>query len=295
LSGSPPAVTVLMPVRDCATTLGLTLRSLARQTLADWRLLVLDDGSRDGTAELARRLGDSRVEVLADGRTLGLAARLNQAIELARSPYLARMDGDDVCYPERLERQLAFMEAHRELDLVGAAVMVFGPGGRPLGTRSAPPGHDAICARPGSGFPLVHPTFFGRADFFRRHRYRPSLLRSQDQDLLLRSYRESRFANVPEILLGYREERLTVRKQAAGRRHLAAAAWRELRRQGRPVSAARAVAGQVAKLGVDTFAIRTGLSHRLLRHRARPVPAEELRRWRELWESLAAEGAAAAP
>src|SRR5688500_12313854 len=99
-----PLVTIAMPVRNAAGTIRTAIRSIMQQTLSSWELLVIDDGSTDDSAWAARDLGDDRVAVLADGRREGLPARLNQAAAIGRGRYFARMDADDISYPERLER-----------------------------------------------------------------------------------------------------------------------------------------------------------------------------------------------
>jgi hypothetical protein len=93
---------------------------------------------------------------------------------------------------------------------------VFGREGTLLGKRSAPDTHAAICKFPHSGFFVAHPTFVGRLGWFRRFQYRESAIRCEDQDLLLRSYRFSQFGNIPEILLGYREETINPENPALG-------------------------------------------------------------------------------
>ena len=104
-------VSIAMPVRDCASTVGAAIRSIVHQTIDDWDLILIDDGSTDSTLARIRSFSDDRIRVHSDGLSLGLAARLNQAIELAGGDYLARMDGDDIAYPERLERQIAVLKA----------------------------------------------------------------------------------------------------------------------------------------------------------------------------------------
>jgi hypothetical protein len=200
------------------------------------------------------------------------------------------------------------LKHHPEVDLVGAWAIVFSKDGIPLGKRAGAERHEEICTRPGAGFPLIHPTYLGRIGFFREFGYCPSAvrcedqdlllrsfetrvgnsnkMRAQDQDLLLRSYRGARFANVPEILLGYREDRLDLKKLLASRYYFMGSVRTELLRQGRPFVAARAAAAQVLKATADLVAIGTGLNHKLLRHRARPVTEPERHRWRDVWASL---------
>ena len=271
-------------------TLGVAVRSICLQTMADWELILHDDGSTDGSAEIAAAIADPRVRVVARPGRRGRPACLNEAIDLAQGRYLAVMDADDIAYPERLERQLAAFENQPELDLVGSPALVFDEGGAPLGKRAVPQSHREICRRPWSGFGLWQPTFFGRIEWFRRHRYDVRRRRAQDFDLLLRSYATSRFANADEILLGYREGTISVRKSWRSRYHIVASLTRGFTRRRRPDLALRGTIGQVLKGTVDGFAVASGLGYRVLRHRARPLSDAEKARWREVWTQVAGTG-----
>lgn len=281
-----PLISVGMPVRNNAGTLGLAVRSLLAQTHGDFELLLIDDGSTDGTLEVMRSFDDPRVRVFSDGRGLGLPARLNQAIAESSGELFARMDGDDIAYPNRFARQVERLQAESAIDLLGAWVVVFQDDYEAIGARRPGADHAAITARPTSGFGMVHPTFMGRTAFFRRWAYRTSAISMEDQDLLLRAHRDSRYANVPEPLLGYRESRLRLGKILRARRHMAAGFGQEHLRQGQPVRAAQAVAGQAARAAWDTAAIGLRLDYGMLRHRAQPVTDAERDGWDEVLAGL---------
>lgn len=219
-----PEVSVLLPVRDGARTLALAILSVLEQRFGDFELLLLDDGSVDASADIALRFGDSRVRLLRDGIKRGLAARLNQGIDAATGRYIARMDADDVCFPDRFARQVARLNAESSLDLVACRALVFGDSGAATGLSPHCLSHEALCAQPWNGFYLVHPSWMGRTDWFRRYRYQtPELARAQDQELLLRAYPDSRFAVLDEILLGYRMGPVALRNIFLARRCLLAA------------------------------------------------------------------------
>jgi glycosyltransferase involved in cell wall biosynthesis len=177
-----------MPVRNCADTLGAAVRSLLLQSQPEWELLLLEDGSSDGTLALARSFRDARIQVLTDGEFRGIAHRLNQGIEHARGAYIARLDGDDVAFPQRLERQLGFLHEHPKVDLLGTAALMFGTSGRAHGTMSCPAEHDEICRRPWAGFPLWHPSWMGKREWFERYRYLPHASGAEDLNLLPELY-----------------------------------------------------------------------------------------------------------
>jgi glycosyltransferase involved in cell wall biosynthesis len=278
-----PFLSIGLPIYNCATTLDGAIRSILNQTFRNWELLLIEDGSTDETADLARRYADPRIRIFADGKHLGLVARLNQAISLSQGTYFARMDGDDVSYPERMALQVGYLEKHPEIDLLGAGILVFGRDGKALGTREIHITHEEICRRPWAGFYLPHPTWVGRIEWFRKHLYRCQAVRCEDQDLLLRTYDGSHFAALPEIVLGYREERLSLGKLLRGRSSFVRSAFREGSLRRKYWMGVGALLEQMLKGLTDCVAIGTGLEYRILRHRALPIDGVAQRRWNEIW------------
>lgn len=286
-SGNAPCVSIGMPVLNSGSTVGAAIQSILNQTFADWELLVIDDGSSDGTVEFARDYSDSRIRIFSDGTHKGLVARLNEAIDLSRGKYFARMDGDDVSFPERLAVQVEYLVHHPGIDLLGGGVLVFGHGGELVGMRKAPVTHESICRRPWRGFYLTHPTWIGRTKWFREHRYCSDALRCEDQELLLRTHENSRFAALPEIVIGYNEERLSLSKILTSRRYFAAAALKRAILKRQYFVALAVIIEQTLKGLVDSLAIGTGLNHRLLRHRAVAVADEAtVQQWKKVWSEV---------
>jgi glycosyltransferase involved in cell wall biosynthesis len=289
MSLGSPLVSIGMSVRNNQKTLALAIRSIMNQSYTNWELILIDDGSSDQTGPIAQGFAeaDGRIRLLSDGLQRGLPERLNQAIAASRGEYFARMDGDDVAYPMRLERQVDYLQRHPEVDLVGASAIIFKAGGVVLGKRPAREHHDGICARfLYRGFGLMHPTFLGRIGFFRTFGYRSAIPYCEDQDICIRSFGKATFSNVVDILLGYREERLEFRKILTTRRYLVKCLFHELWRQGRPVFAILAVAVQYLKLVVDAVAIGSGLNYHILRHRALLTTAAERQQWEQIWADL---------
>lgn len=278
-----PLVSIVMPVMNAARTLPAALRSILVQTYTEWQLILIDDGSSDNTLALARSCADARIRVIDGGANAGLAMRLNQAIALARGDYIARMDADDIAYPERLAAQVKFMLDHPECDLVGCAALIFDDTGAIKGRFALCETHEQICARPWTGFPLPHPTWLGRRLWFERFGYRPDYRKTQDQDLLLRSYTQSRFACVAQILLGYRQERRTLGKLLAGRLNFSRSIAREAWRQGALGAGMAGLAGQGAKAVVDLATVPLGWDRRLRGESASAVTAVEEQVWRGVW------------
>lgn len=284
-----PKVTIAMSVLNAASTVGPAVRSIVEQTYTNWELIVLDDGSTDATPGIVRSFADSRIRFVQDGRNLGLAARLNQAVASATGKYIARMDADDIAYPDRLLRQVAFLEANPDVDLVGTSAVVFAGNGATVGVFPVETDHARITARPDLGFALPHPTWLGRRDWFVRYGYRETARRAQDQDLLLRAHRASRFANLPEVLLGYRQEAPTARNILRGRWHYTRGLWRFAAEHGAYGIALRGTALQAFRALVTLALVATGQSDVLLRRRFRAVAETERARWQALWAHLASD------
>jgi glycosyltransferase involved in cell wall biosynthesis len=209
-------VSVVIPVRNAERTVGPALVSVLRQTHDALDVVVVDDGSTDGTLERVAELDDPRVRVIGGGARRGISHRLNEGIAAARGPWIARMDGDDLAFPERLEVQLDYLGARPEVTLVGSGTLFFRDDLTTLGIAAPPESHEGLVARLASGIPLPHPTWLARAEWLRRFPYAPAAAGSEDQQLLYRARRHGRYASVPEVLLAYRESR-TLRKVLARR------------------------------------------------------------------------------
>lgn len=281
----PPLVSIGMPVFNCERTIAQAISSILNQTFTDWELLVIDDGSTDNTLEIATAFNDPRIIVTKGGQNRRLPTRLNECISKASGTFFARMDGDDIAYPRRLECQLKYLHSHPEVDLVGGWVMVFRNDGTALGARRGPLTHEQMWAHPWKGVLLPHSTWIGKIEWFRRNRYR-NVPASEDQELLFRTYQVSRFATVPKIVLGYRENRLSLRYLLSMRRHVCKNIVRNAVQQRQFTNAALCVVAEAAKGLTEAVAICTGLNHRMLRRRAMPIHEEEAREWRSVWENV---------
>jgi glycosyltransferase involved in cell wall biosynthesis len=275
-----------MPAFNSERTIVQTIISIRNQSHPDWELLVLDDGSSDRTVEVAKSFDDPRICVIADGVHRGLPEQLNRAVDLARGKYFARMDADDIAYPNRLRTQLQFLEANAEVDLVSGWMVVFRSNGTVFGARRGPLDHGQISAHPWRGIPMAHPTWTGRTDWFRQNPYRTDAVRMEDLELLFRTYRNSRFASVPEIVLGYREDSLSLRKILVARRHTCRMMIRHMSDQRDFAVCLLGVIGQVGKALVDIVAIGAGLDYRLLRSRAGGLQHAEEVEWHAVWQQV---------
>src|SRR5713101_4536829 len=166
-----PLVSIAMPVYNCAPTVGEAIASIIAQTFTRWELLVVDDGSTDKTIEIVRGFGDSRIRTFEGGTNKQLPARLNESFQLAKGELFARMDGDDVSYPDRLALQVKYLSAHPEVDLLGGSILIFGEDGVAAGKRVASQTHDEILGKPWRLSSLAHVTWMGRREWFLRNPY----------------------------------------------------------------------------------------------------------------------------
>lgn len=208
----PPAVSILLPVRDAAVTLPACLRSIARQTFTDFECVVVDDGSRDGSPDLVHALAarDGRFR-LVRRPAAGLVAALHAGVEACRGELVARMDGDDLMHRQRLAAQVAALGADPALAAVGCHVRCIPRAGLREGRllyeawlndiRDA----DAVRVEALVECPLAHPTWMLRREVLRAFPYR-ELPWPEDYDLLLRLLAAGRSVGVvPRRLLAWRD------------------------------------------------------------------------------------------
>jgi len=273
-------------MRNSAGTIADAVCSIQLQTLTDWELIVIDDGSSDQCASIVRAFNDVRIRLVCEAAQAGLATRLNQAIALSRGAYIARMDADDVCFPDRLERQVARLEREPQLDLLGCGAVVFAGDGRLIGELPIGLTHDEITAQPFRGFPFPHPTWCGRADWFRKNPYDANLMKTQDQDLLLRTFARSRFAALEDVLIGYRQDALDLAKMLLGRRVFIGSLWRYARHSREFLPAFEGIAIHLLKSGTDIVTIGLGLNRLVQRNRLKPVRPTVARQWQDLQKHL---------
>ncbi len=208
-----PAVSVLLPIYNAEATLAETLESVLAQTLDGFELVAVDDGSADASAAILRSYAedDSRIRLLQPGRG-GVVAAMNHALTAARAPLVARMDADDIMHSERLARQVAFLDAHPDIALLGSRVRLFPEelvqeGFREYirwqnGCLSSEDMRDEIYVE----LPIAHPSVMFRRDVvLGLGGYRDGNF-PEDYELLLRLHRAGeRMAKLEEVLLHWRE------------------------------------------------------------------------------------------
>jgi glycosyltransferase involved in cell wall biosynthesis len=199
-----PLVTIGIPFHNAHSFLLDAVRSIFAQTYTNWELVLANDGSTDGSDKLARSIRDRRVRVVGDGTRRFISFRLNQITREAHGEYLMRMDGDDLCAPDRLEKQIRFLQAYPELDGCGTGMYAVDNSFNLVGVHHARTSHEEITARPWRGIGIIHASWVAQLEWFRRFPYNEAITGVEDWDLWLRSYKSSRFGNVDEPLYIYR-------------------------------------------------------------------------------------------
>ncbi len=194
-----------MPVYNAGLHLHAAVMSIINQSYAHWELIIIDDGSTDHAIESLNDIDDVRIKIIQDGMNKGLAARLNEIIDMANGDFIARMDQDDLSYPDRFLLQLKLFLNHPNLDLVAGKVIRISENNKLLGYLPYFLNTHTVTSRPWFYIYMPHPTWMGRVSWFRKHRYAsPAPYLCEDQELLLRSYESSQFSLIDEIVLAYR-------------------------------------------------------------------------------------------
>lgn len=213
MSMDTPSVSVLLPVRDGEPWIAAALASVLGQTFRDIEVLVLEDGSRDGTPDVLRACGDPRVRVVPTGG-VGIARALNIGMAQARGRYLARQDADDESRPDRLRRQVAALDARPDIDVVASVADYVDADGRPLSDawvqtvrRQQDPARtpEQVARLMPLTCCITHGSVMLRAEVLRAAGgYRPEMVPAEDYDLWLRLLPAHRFLKLPEPLYRYR-------------------------------------------------------------------------------------------
>lgn len=214
--GKAPEISVAMGIYNCAQTLEAAVESILKQSFSNFELILCDDGSTDSTLLLAQGLAarDTRIRVVTNGKNLGLNHSLNHCLKLARGRYYARMDGDDISTPNRLERLFSTMESEKKWAVVGSWVEFFDERGthRTVMAKEHPGVDDLITQTP-----FVHASCMIRTDILRSlggYGTESWLRRAQDYHLWFRLYAAGhRGMNLQEVLYHVRDDQVAAQRR----------------------------------------------------------------------------------
>ncbi len=223
-SGHRPPLSVLMPVYNARHYVEQAVRSVLAQTFSAFELLIIDDGSEDGTLRIVERLAseDERIRLVSRPNA-GLVPTLNELLHLARADLVARMDADDICRPTRFEKQVHYMRSHPDCVVVGSRFMFIDSEGLPLcesGMHCSDEEVTDILLQPDIG--ILHPSAVMRRDsVLAVGGYTTEYPHVEDLDLFLRLGETGELANLPDVLVDYRLHTSSVTHTYAFTQHVA--------------------------------------------------------------------------
>lgn len=204
-----PLISIGIPFYNAEKYLKFAIQSVIAQSYQNWELILVDDGSSDNSLNIAKYYAnrDSRIRLISDGENKKLPARLNQLISESKGAYVARMDADDIMHPQRLEKQLQFLEKNKHYDLVSSGLISIDSQNKVKGFRCVSQLYDEFSS-PNLSYPIVHPSIMARKSWYERNQYSLAYPRAEDFELWTRAIKSKDFkmAVLPDLLLYYREE-----------------------------------------------------------------------------------------
>lgn len=212
IQGSSKLITIGLPFFNNEKTLHFTLKSILKQSFSAWKLILINDGSTDNSHQHISDdiLNDPRVIYINDKTNRGLVYRLNQIADLCDTPFLARMDADDLISPDRIEIQLKYLLDNPDVDLVDSALCSIDENNRVVGIRGMEPIRYTPVEVVRSSM-LNHATIVGKTSWFKQNKYNREFLRAEDYELWCRTFSFSNFKRIERPLYIVREGKVNVR------------------------------------------------------------------------------------
>jgi glycosyltransferase involved in cell wall biosynthesis len=247
----PCIITIGLPFYNNEKTLEKAINSVLMQTYSNWELLLIDDGSIDGSKSLALKAARSekRIRYLSDGVNRGLVYRLNQITNMAKGQYIARMDADDMMLPEKLEKQLIVFQHHPEIDIVATAAYTIDEYDTPIGIRDTKNIELIHKKEILKNALLIHPTILVKTAWYKANKYDKDFLRAEDYELWCRSFEHTKFYRITEPLFLYREGNVTLRNY-----NLSMQTLRKIfKKYGRGVLTHRELSFEILKTHIKSF------------------------------------------
>jgi GT2 family glycosyltransferase len=200
-----PRVSVLMTIYNAAPYLRRTLDSLSAQTFGNWELVAVENGSRDASPRILADWNDARLRAVELPENIGRTAALRLGLERARGQYVAVLDADDLCLPERLRLEVEFLDAHQDAVLVGAWTDLIDSKDTVIDHYRPPATHEALIDTLAGENPIVHSSAMYRREVaLEVGGYPQELAHSQDMGLWLRLLKRGRMAVLQQTLCQYR-------------------------------------------------------------------------------------------
>lgn len=183
--------------------------SVLNQTYTNFEFIIIDNGCNDGSLSIVKSFHDERIKVFSSTENQKLAVALNKGLELSRGALIARMDADDICLPNRLRKQVEFMQANPNVGILGTQLIAIGNK-----TRALPVTHQQIVWHMLNACPMLHPSVIFRKQVIDEYklRYDENFYGAEDYELWMRACRLTTMHNLPEALVKYRYHQSTHRQ-----------------------------------------------------------------------------------
>ena len=200
-------ISVIMPVYNAGSYLAQAVNSILTQTFTDFEFLICDDCSTDASGTILQQFAarDNRIKLFRNEKNSGIVVSLNKLLSHVSSPYIARMDADDIAIPERLEKQYRYMQKNPHIHIAGGQLEVINEKNETLGYRYYSADPDKIFRNALCGNPLAHPAVIMRKQFIESLGGYRDVCGCEDYELWLRALQNGAIlTNLPDVLLRYR-------------------------------------------------------------------------------------------
>lgn len=203
-----PLVSVILPVYNAGLYLTEAIKSIVKQSYYNWQLIIVDDASTDNSLAIAQAFAKKyqRIKVFHNHQHLGVAQTANLALTKAKGQFIARMDGDDIAFPERLTKQVTFLQQNPQIIAVGGQCQLIDAQGKKIGKKSLPLSNQEIYEDLMSRLPIQQPSMMVNCTLLPKNFiwYHQNIPSGEEHQLLFRFFQYGEVRNLPETLLKYR-------------------------------------------------------------------------------------------
>ncbi len=214
ISNSNKLVSVVMPVFNCEDFVKEAIESILNQTYREFELIVINDGSTDGSDVLIREFNDPRIKYINNSPNKGIVSTINEGVSRSKGKYIARMDADDISLPTRLAKQVDFLETNPDVKLCGTRAIAIDKNGRQLVKLNRPLKHDKIKVFNLFRNAFIHPTIMADANALKKIGFTEDYKYAEDYFTFSQFTMQYQVANLEWPLLLYRlhDESITAKK-----------------------------------------------------------------------------------
>ena len=199
-----PKVSILMPVYNAGQYIAQAIESIISQSFKDWELILINDGSTDNSESVVMQYEDDRIYYIKNAENLRLIKTLNKGIDYCDGQYIARMDADDICLPDRLKQQVDFLDSHTDYLMCGTSASVIDNSGKKTGKIHNLTDNSYLQISLLFSPSFIHPSMMIRKEILQQNKYDEAYKHVEDYELWCRIARQGKIANIDKELLEYR-------------------------------------------------------------------------------------------